>query len=146
MNDPDVFGNIHDDNLKADHFDAENLLQCPATVAIVCSIKNEPFGCFIYLPYTANILDVHSACKKEFRGRHFLKAAFLSLDYVFKHTNALSVVTMCPSFNKASRFFAAMCGFEKVGEIKKSYLKNGHKYDLIMYQKQKKTNNADAIF
>lgn len=53
---------------------------------------------------------------------------------------------MCPSFNKASRFFAAMCGFEKVGEIKKSYLKNGHKYDLIMYQKQKKTNNADAIF
>jgi len=93
---------------------------------------DEFLGMFIL--YLSNIwmADSHVAMLPNCGGRRALKAHKICLEWIWANTSFRRIITATPSCNKLGMQFARLAGFQRFGLNPKSWLKNGHLYDLVL--------------
>lgn len=91
-----------------------------------------PGGCG-FIKLRPGVYELHSFCLPEGRGS-WVKNSFLKVkDWIFKNTDALMILTLCPKNNRMAIGAARICGFKKYSTIEKGWSQNGNLYDMDSY-------------
>ena len=77
--------------------------------------------------------ECHTFVLPEGRGKWARERFFQTLEWMFKHTEAEKIVTMCPVNNRMSIGAARMAGFKKYSTIPNSWVYEGKMYDMDAY-------------
>ena len=86
--------------------------------AVVSSPANfclfDRWGGFVFEAKSPRIYEVHTLFIPEGRGSHALAAAREALQYMFALTDCRRIETFCSHSNKAAKWLALKCKFQKI--------------------------------
>lgn len=92
----------------------------------------DPIAVFMYHQHNAITFEVHTCVLPAGYGEKAIKAAVLSMHWMFRNTNAKKIVTHVPENNVKAKSFAERCGLIHEGVNRKSFLKNSKIYDQYL--------------
>lgn len=126
---PDVYNCISDDiSPKIEEFTAESLLASGTNV-----IMPNDNTVFVFIPHNGITYDIHITTTPGARGEQAIKAGWKALEYAFNNIdNCQKLICFIPEIYKNVIKYTMQFGFEKEGELKNSYLKNGNLYNEII--------------
>jgi RimJ/RimL family protein N-acetyltransferase len=109
-------------------------IKCPQVV-VLSPDKNTVFIC---IPRSGTIWEVHMAILPESRGKKGIELGRKASAWMFENVpNCLNITAYIPEFNKPVQVYARLCGFEKVGILNGSFLKDGMRHNQIIFQRSK---------
>lgn len=82
-------------------------------------------GCFIVGRMLSGVYEVHTCLTKQCRGKRAVEAGKLGTEWMFLHTDATRLYSLCPASNRASLLFAYAVGFKHAFHRADYWLKNG---------------------
>ena len=85
---------------------------------------------FLFVPVNYITHEVHVGIIAGKNRNKGVKSAIKVCRWMFKNTPCRKLISYIPSFHEASVMFSQVCGMEKEGLLKKSYLYNGGLFDL----------------
>lgn len=116
---PSIWPHIHDDGVKDyEPIDVDGLYWLEVN-------ENETLGVFLVHQHNSVCYEVHTCILPVAWGEKAATAARLLLDWVFKNTGCLKLVTHVPSYNRLAKKFARNAGMQHEGINRQSFLRNG---------------------
>lgn len=137
FNHESVFDGICDDTTKDTVFESANLTPGDDIIFYECRKNGETFGALMFLQFRNSVMDAHCACLPHHRGKDFIDSTKMAINDIFKTTNTTSIIAFCTETNKQSMVFSKLCGFQRVGIIPESHIKNNKKMATVLYQMAK---------
>lgn len=91
---------------------------------------NNMMGLFALYPSSAIRAEIHTCLLPHARGQsvHFGQGV---LQWIWRNTPFLRVVTQVPSFNRLALRMALNCGLQAFGEEPRCYMKDGELHDVL---------------
>lgn len=84
-------------------------------------------GYVLFVPKAPGVWEQHTAFDKEHRGAYALEAVRLSHKAMFMQTPCFHLISYCPEWHPAARFFAQKLGAEYAFRNQNAYTRDGRK-------------------
>ena len=127
IRDPAVYPHVSDDDSPP----AAEFRAHPELVYVaVRDYAGELLGCFVLMPHTRRLWEVHTCLLPIARGRG-LAAARELLAWVWQHTDCERLITQVPDYNRLALKLAERAGLEQYGRNPRAWLRGGELVDLI---------------
>jgi RimJ/RimL family protein N-acetyltransferase len=128
MKDERVFDDIRDDQIKfVDEIDMRQALNNE----MVYVLSPNKYCMIMFIPLNLVTYDSHICSLPEFKGKELVEFGKESIVWMFENTSCQKIVANIPEYNRKAIIYALLCGFEKEGINKKSFLKDEKLYDQI---------------
>jgi len=133
MKDERVFDDICDDQISF----REDIDMTDALNNDNVYILSPNHSCMImFIKLNKVTYDCHICSLPEFKGKELVDAGKEALKWMSEHTSCRKFVANIPEYNRKAVMFARMCGFEREGINKNSFMKNDILYDQISLGKE----------
>lgn len=103
-----------------------------STVYLLVKDGDEILGLWAFLAKTRICWDVHTCLLPNSWGPRARQALQVMLDWLWKTTDCLRLVTEVPEYNKLAYRFALEAGMKEFGKNEAAYMKYGRLQDLIL--------------
>jgi len=133
MKDERVFDDICDDQISfREDIDMAEALNNDN----VYILSTNDYCMIMFIRLNAVTFDCHICSLPEFKGKELVNAGKEALKWMSEHISCRKFVANIPSYNRKAVVFAKMCGFEREGINKNSFMKNDILYDQISLGKE----------
>lgn len=127
---PKIWPHVSDDfSGKPEDF---NPIQHEAAFYLLVKEEREVLGVFALYPKNRICWEVHTCLLPTSWGQRAKQAARDAMQWVFRNTECLRLITDVPEYNTLALRFAHMAGMTQFGVNPKSYMKNGILHDVTM--------------
>jgi RimJ/RimL family protein N-acetyltransferase len=99
---------------------------------VIARDGEEVLGFWMFVPHSPVSWEIHTCLLPECGYRRARLAAREMLDWLWRKTSIVRLVTNVPEYNRAARAFAKAAGMVEFGTNERSYMKNGVLHDQIM--------------
>lgn len=99
-------------------------------LALLVRRKGEPAGFWLLRPLGYGVYEVHTNLLPRVRGAAAYLAAQLAMEYLFVHTDAVKLVSYCPSHRPQVLEFAVRCGWKVERWLTGAWPVNGVRHDV----------------
>jgi hypothetical protein len=124
---PAIWPHVGDDNSPA----PQDWIP-PVVDGVVFLMPDDDSACFMLHAHTSAHWEVHSAVLPEHRGNSVV-LVLSGLDWMRENTKAQVISTYVPRGNFAAAALAKYSGFQRIGVVPKSIVRNGMPVDQTLY-------------
>lgn len=104
----------------------------PAIHYIAVFLKDDYLGLWIFMEESPVTWEIHT-CLLPHAWGYSIPAFRELLEWTWEQTSCRRITGKVPSFNVAAIRLARLAGFERIGIDRKSFLKNGHLRDRVLF-------------
>lgn len=90
-------------------------------------------GCWIFIPQTRVLWEVHTCLLPIAYGERAYKAGKGVIQWLWENTECLRLISNVPSYNRLAAKYAERCGMVEYGINWASWLKDGKLHAQILY-------------
>lgn len=129
---PDIYESIsHDASPPAEKLTVGGLVSAGINRFLLVSVDGEPAGFFMLVNRCRGVYEVHTNLTMKCRGKLSVRAGIEGCKWMFLNTDAMKLVSFCPSCSPETSYFASLVGFNRDFTQTDRWVKHGKKHDVI---------------